>query len=905
MNGNHIYQKNLTEIYALLCTSAEGLSTSQLETLKQKFGSNTIPEKAKRAFIFRFGKHLLNLFAVLLWAGSVLAFVGEMLEPGEGMFYIGLSLLVVVFLNAGFTYYQESKAEQAMASFKTLMPPKATVVRDGQEIVIFAKDLLPGDIIYLAEGDKVPADAVLFEANALKVNNAALTGESEPQLRSIKPTHENILESRNVVFSGTVVSAGNGKAIVFATGANTELGRIAKTTLEVTPVPTPIHRELQHFITVITLIAVVLGVVFFVIGYLVGNTFWTNLVFAIGILVANVPEGLLPTVTLALSIASQKMARKNVLIKTLESVETLGSTTVICTDKTGTLTTGDMQVKTVYFDFQDLGIEQVQSQKQTGAFQLFLQAATLCNNAKLLSLDTGVQAIGDPTETALLKYSQHFVDIQSLNQTHQRICGIPFDSKTKKMITVNQMNGSSVGYIKGAPEVILKHCASIMDQGKVVQLTSAHREQLKKQVEAYASNGGRILGLAYKLIDEYQDESTLQENNYVFIALVNLYDPPRVGVKEAVQQCHQSGVKIIVFSGDHPLTIQSISREVEIISSKQVTIITGYELDQLSHAELADALKHSNVIFARTSPSQKLRIVSMLQERGEVVAVTGDGVNDAPALKRADIGIAMGVTGTDVAKEAADMVLMNDDFSTIVYAIKQGRAIFDNIKKFIAYILTSNIPEILPFIAFVIFGIPLPLTIILILAIDLGTDMVPAIGLGQEEPDDDIMFKPPRKKSARLLTLRLLVRSYVVVGPIQAVAGFFAYFYIILTGGWHWGQQLAFADPLYQKAITAFFFSIIIVQISDVLICRSRNESIFKKGFFTNHLVLIGIVCELLLGLIVVYAPFAHIIFNTHSLSLIELLLGLPFAVLIFALDELRKFLIYKNNSFSKQYLTW
>lgn len=904
-NNLSIHKKSIPELLAYLDTSEKGLTNSQLGILRQKYGFNLIPEKKKGLLFFRFAKNLVNLFALLLWLASFLALIGEILEPGQGMLFIAIALVAVIFINALFIFYREYKAERTLEAFKTLMPPKAIVVRDSKEQIIFANELLPGDLILLSEGDKIPADAILIEANALKVNNSSLTGESEPQLRSLKPTHENIMESRNVVFSGTIVSAGNGKAIVFSTGEHTELGKIAKTTLEIAPVTTPLHRELQYFIKIITILAVFLGVCFFITGFFVGNTFWMNLIFAIGIIVANVPEGLLPTVTLALSMASLSMAKKNVLVKSLESVETLGSTTVICTDKTGTLTTGEMQVKSVYLNLSNTPSRQIDLKEKSDSFQKLFDIITLCNNASLINEPSGVIAVGDPTETAMLLFAHQFINVQEIRKIHKREYEIPFDSKIKKMITVNSFGSERLALLKGAPEILLKNCSMILLNGEGVQLTPDKRYKIEQQINDYANAGGRIIALAYKITASEIVESSLLENGYIFVGLINMYDPPRPGVTEAVSKCHQAGIKVLVFSGDHPLTVKSISQEVKIVSDKDPSIIMGDDINKMSHTELINILKLNDIVFARTSPAQKLRIVLSLQQQGHVVAVTGDGVNDAPALKRADIGIAMGKSGTDVAKEAADMILMDDHFATIVYAIEQGRRIYDNIKKFIAYILTSNIPEIVPFIAFVLFKIPLSLTIILILVIDLGTDLLPAIGLGQERSETDVMKNPPRNRNERLLTGKLLFMSYGIVGMLQALAGFFAYFYVLLSGGWTWGQHLAYSNPLYQEGITAYFFSIIIVQIANVLACRTRRQSALQMNFFSNRLLLLGIAVELLIGCFIVYTPFAHTVFNTHSLSIFELSLSLPFAFIIYFGDEIRKYYLRKDNYFVKKYLTW
>jgi sodium/potassium-transporting ATPase subunit alpha len=402
----------------------------------------------------------------------------------------------------------------------------------------------------------------------------------------------------------------------------------------------------------------------------------------------------------------------------------------------------------------------------------------------------------------------------------------------------------------------------------------------------------------------YREGADSGEENFIFVALIGMIDPPRKEIPDAIARCKSAGIKVIMITGDYSLTAEAIARLAGMVKSK-ANIMTGEELERTTHENLKEFLKKDNIIFARTSPTQKLEIVTALQSMGEIVTVTGDGVNDAPAIKNADMGVAMGIIGTEVAKEAADMVLLNDNFATIVNAVEEGRTVYTNIKKFIAYILTSNVPEILPFIAFVLLGIPLPLTVVLILSIDLGTDLLPALGLGAETPEHDVMKRPPRPRGERLLTHNLLFMSYGIVGMLQAAAGFFSYFYILYQGGWTWGRELASTDPLYLKAVTAFFASIVICQIADVMICRTRRESVFSKGLFSNKLILAGIASELILLSIIVYNPFTHKLFGTYPLTLFELCLSVPFALWIFFGDEIRKFLIRKNFRFVEHYLSW
>jgi sodium/potassium-transporting ATPase subunit alpha len=892
---NDEHKINIDELYERLNSTSKGLSTENAREKQTLYGLNVLEEKKKTPLIIKFGKNLVNFFALLLWTGAVLAFISEYLVPNEGNLYIGIALAAVVILNAVFTFIQEHQSEKIMESFRRMMPVKIEVLRDGKRKKLLAEELVPGDIIYIDEGDKIPADGRLIQENALKIDHSALTGESEPQLRKLTCTHDNILESRNMIFSGTLVQSGNGAAVIYGTGMNTQLGKIAQLTKVTEDVESPLRKELNHFIKIISVIALTLGITFFITGFFAGNKFMANMIFAIGIIVANVPEGLLPTVTLCLSMASKKMAKKMALIKNLDSVETLGSTTVICTDKTGTITENRISVNTILMNMDERNVYEKNISQITGLEKLF-KISVLCNNAKLDEKD---YYIGDPTEGALLLFARSFVDIAQLHAEHVRVHEYPFDSQTKRMMTVNRSATETTTYMKGAPEIIIRKCNRILLNNQILKLGDVHTKEIMKYYERFASRGERVLGLAYK-----DGEGSLEED-FIFVAIVGMIDPPRKEIPEAVSKCKTAGIKVVMITGDYSFTAEAIARKAGIIDTQRANIMTGEELDKTDDAGLRDFLKKDNVIFARTSPINKLRIVKAFQSMGEVVTVTGDGVNDAPALKNADMGVAMGVIGTEVAKEASDMVLLDDNFATIVNAVEEGRTVYNNIKKFIAYILTSNVPEILPFIAFVLLGIPLPLTVVLILSIDLGTDLLPALGLGAESPEHDVMRQPPRPRNERLLSPNLLFVSYGIIGIHQAAAGFFSYFVVLYKGGWTWGTHLAMSDPLYLKAVTAFFASIVICQIADVMICRTRRGSVFTKGLFSNKLILAGIFSELIILGIIVYNPLTHKLFGTYPLSLFELSLSIPFALWIFFGDEIRKILIRKDIRFVEKYLSW
>ncbi len=891
------HQCPISELYQSLDSHETGLSDEEAERRLKIVGTNELHVRQQTPGYIKFLLQFKNFFAVLLMVGGSLAFFADYLDPEQGNFYIGCALYGVVLLNAIFTFIQAYQSEKIMQSFQKMLPTMVNIEREGEVKQIAASQVVPGDIMLLYEGDKVSADGRLIRVNQLQVDMSSLTGESTSETLQLEADSENPYQSRNMVFSGTLVQSGNAKVLVCETGMATQIGKIVELTKQTSNVETPIGKELNYFIKIISSIAIVLGISFFAVSVAIGKGEISSLIFAIGIIVANVPEGLLPTVTLALTMASKRMARKNALIKNLESVETLGSTTVICTDKTGTLTQNKISVNSLITNQReyDVGLSLTADDVE---LHIARRVMTLCNNAHL---DSELKYSGDSTEVALLAYAEKLTSIKGIVQT-KRLAEKPFTSEDKYMVTVNESpEGDHFhAYLKGAPEVVMAMCDQIHLNGQKVAFTDAYRKQVVAQYMSLAERGERGLALAYRNLDN----DGIPDAHYIFVAVVGMIDPPRVEVPEAILKCRQAGIRVFMLTGDFGPTAKAIGKQIGLFSDKG-KVLNGDELSALDEAGLSSLLDENELIFARITPAQKLQIVQALQKKDQIVTVTGDGVNDAPALKNADMGVAMGLMGTDVAKEASNMVLMDDNFATIVTAIEEGRTIFDNIKKFIAYILTSNIPQILPFIAYVLLDIPLPLTVVLILAIDLGTDIIPALGLGSEKPETDVMNKPPRARHERLLTRNLLFMSYGIVGMIQAAAGFFSYFYILLDGGWQWGEALAVSDPLYRQAITAFFASIIICQIADVLICRTRRQSILTVGIFANKLVLLGVVSELILLALIAYVPLMNTFFGTAPLELWQLSLSIPFAITIIIADEIRRVFVRRENRFVLKWLTW
>ncbi len=887
---------SLKDALRALDTSPDGLSEQEAASRIRTFGPNELKVGKSTPEIIKFLLQFKNFFAILLIVGGGLAMTAERMDPGQGNLYIAIALVGVVILNAAFTYFQEHQSERIMDSFNKMLPSKITAIRDGQPREVAVAELVPGDVIILNEGDRVPADGRLIAARELKVDNSSLTGESEPQLLDEGKSAENPLESPNMVFSGSLVQNGEGRVVLCNTGMRTQIGNIVELTKVTEATETPIHKELKYFIKVISFIAIILGVSFFIVSVAIGNGVVSSLIFAIGIIVANVPEGLLPTVTLSLTMASRRMAQKNALIKNLESVETLGSTTVICTDKTGTLTQNRLGVNTVVTGGQEYHVDDMLIDGAP-AFDKLVAVMCVCNNAYLTDQN---DYAGDATEGALLIYARDHADVAALRNVEE-IAEQPFNSNTKRMISVADAGDGPQAYLKGAPEVVLEMCDRIVLDGGEYVLDEERRAEVISAYRKLAGRGER--GLAFAARPCLRDE--VPEQGYVFLGLTGMIDPPRPEVPEALARCRSAGIRVIMLTGDFGLTAKTIARQIGLMG-EHGRVVQGDELADMGDAELQAILRDEpEILFARIAPAQKMQVVQALQANQEIVTVTGDGVNDAPALKNADMGVAMGIMGTDVAKEASDMVLMDDNFATIVAAVEEGRTIFDNIKKFIAYILTSNIPEILPFIAFVLLDIPLPLTVILILSIDLVTDILPALGLGAEKPETDVMKRKPRPRNERLLSGNLLLMSYGIVGMMQAAAGFFAYFVILYNGGWEWGQELANSDPLYRTAITGFFAAIIICQVADVIICRTRTQSLFTVGVWSNHLVLFGIGFELLFLACISYLPAFNTFFGTAPLEVWHLMLSIPFALAILAGDELRRVFVRRRNPFVLRWLSW
>jgi len=874
-----------------LGVSDQGLSDSEARARQRRYGLNQIRfHRARSPWLMLLGE-FTALFPLLLLGAALLAFFAHKLSPGEGYNLIGAALLGVVVLNALVSFMQNYKVEQMMLSFLDYIPKEVALLRGGEQVLLDAKEVVPGDILFVQAGDKIPVDGVLLEAAQLVVDESILTGESEPLT---KAALEDSVDEACYVNSGATVLMGHARVLTTRTGRATNLGAISSLSQGVQQDLTPMQQELKYFVRRITWLALGIGLAFFLIGFLIGNTFWTNLIFAIGIIVANVPEGLLPTVTLALTQSSMRMSRHNALVKHILSVETLGSTTVICTDKTGTLTRNRLHVETLYLDFSEIDVHDREHYAKLPAARPCTEIMALCNEVLTTTGNNHHHEKagfhGDPTEVAMAEFVDGNGGFEALRANFEPLHSRPFDAEVKYMTSTHRTRGGALFLtVKGAPNTIIDRCTRVHNEGLVRALRPEEVEQLRRQADQYAGQGLRVLALAYRVVDVAEAEP----DELVFVGLVAMVDPPRPEVHDAVAACKSAGIRIIVLSGDKAETVGYIARKLGIVS--QPRIIEGEALAAMDQQQVIAALEDREVVFARIAPEQKLCIVEALKGMDEIVAVTGDGVNDAPALKRADIGIAMGKRGTDVAKEASDIILLDDNFATIVRAIEEGRAVYDNIKKFITYILTSNIPEILPFIAYVLLPIPLPITVVQILAIDLVTDILPAIGLGKEPPEADIMQRPPRRRDERLVSFRTFVRSYAIIGPVEAALAFLVFFSVLSAGGWSWGVELPGGDPLYGQAAGAFLATIIFSQIGNVMACRTNRLSALPYLVRFNGLITAGIVVEVAFILGIIYIPLFHHFFSTARLAPHFWIMIGTAPLVIFAIEELRKYLVRRG----------
>jgi calcium-translocating P-type ATPase len=901
------------DVFGALETSPRGLTVEEVGRRRERYGLNELPKAKGRPIIFRFFEQFTDLFAVVLIAASGITFLAYGIQSPHDInnLELAVAILGVVFLNAVIGFFQEYSAEKTAEALQAMVPRSCRVIRDGDRIEVPASELIPGDVVVFEAGDAVSCDCRLVEAYDLSVNNVSLTGESDPVGRTTDPSlpETELIESRNCVFMGTSVVNGTGKGVAFATGLQTEFGRIFQLTSQVQEDKSPLQRQVAIMAKRVSAVAIGLGAALFLLRATTSSQkVVDSFVFALGVMVALVPEGLPATLSVSLAIGVRRMARKNALIKKLSAVETLGSTTVICTDKTGTLTKAEMTLQVVWESgrthaVSGVGYEPTGVIEDPGNVYGVLRAGALCADAKLLEpTDTdGWRILGDTTEGAIVVAAAKCgVSLDVEYDKTPRVAEFPFDSDRKLMSTVHRVDDGHVSFIKGSPQELLARCRRVFWDGTEIELDDGLRAEIAAANDALAGEALRVLGIGYRAVSGPHPSQTEAEQDLVFLGLVGMLDPPRPEVSDAVAQCRNAGIRIIMVTGDYGLTAEAIARRVGIIVGDRARVISGAELEEMSDPDLKAVLgEYWEVVFARVKPEHKMRVVSNLKEMGEIVAVTGDGVNDAPALKRADIGVAMGITGTDVAREAAVMVLLDDSFASIVHAVELGRSVYQNIRKFLIYLFSHNLAELAPILAATFVGFPLvPLTALQVLAIDLGSDVMPALALGAEPPEPGIMDRPPRPPGERLFSASVVGR-FLFLGTIQSIGVCFAFFWRIHSahvGFSHFNPAAGTPYPanahiahVYREALTMTEAGIVMSQFFNGFAVRTDEQSVFTVGLLSNLPLVIAEFLGIGIVSCIAYLPPLQTVFHTAGLTVYDWLMLTGFGVVLLVADELRK----------------
>ena len=910
------YQQNVSDVLKSLSSNIRGLTKEEAAKRLDQYGYNELGAEEGISPWKLIAEQFKSILIIILLVAVALSVVIGIInwEAGAGMpeeITDAIVIFVIVLACVILGFIEEYRSEKAMAALKKMAAPTATTIRDGYEVDIPAKELVPGDIVILNTGDRIPADLRLIEAMNLNTQEAPLTGESTPVEKTtaiIEDYEVPIGDRKNMAYTGTTVTYGRGKGVVIATGMHTEFGKIAAMLQGVEEEETPLQKNLNKVGKLLGIACLVIVVIVVILSIIRGHIYSINgimdmFIWGVSLAVAAVPEALPAVVVISLSIGVQKMVKRHALVRRLSAVETLGCTTVICSDKTGTLTQDQMTVRRIYVNNRLIDVTG-SGYEPKGEFQIdgktidislddttniFMRINTLCNDTHLLQRNGKWEIKGDPTEGGLLVVAAKAgINHEDIKQKWPRIDEIPFSSERKIMTTINDSPYGKAAYSKGAPEVVLESCSYILENGQTKPLPETNKARILDTARNMAENALRVLGMAYKPLRETPQSKDTYEKEMVFVGLAGMIDPPRPEVKEAIQQCEHAGIKSIMITGDHKTTASAIAKELGILKTDGIAI-TGAELDKLSDTEYEKLVSKIDV-YARVSPSHKLKVVEAFSQKGDVVAMTGDGVNDAPALKKADIGIAMGISGTDVSKESAAMVLTDDNFASIVSAVEEGRGIFNNIKKYLIFLLSANVGEVLTMFFASLLTIPLPLVAIHLLWVNLTTDGLPALALAVDPKDPDIMDRPPRDPKSSIFTKNVLVLM-AVIGVTMATTLLALFIWKLDSAGNSWRDS---NNPLLTEAQTMVLCTMVLFELLVALACRSEIHSIFKVGIFGNKWLIYANAISLGLLMAILYIPVLQSPFDVVPLGWDDWIIVLPLSLTGFVVVEIIKLIFRK-----------